>query len=154
METKTAIVTKITENESYWVHKTYGKMFNHLIEFDNGDKGKYSGKSENCDAFVVGESAQYTMEVQQKGQYTNTYINPVKKKSGGNSGGGLGSFQRAAVLSDESFCLSYSKDILVASWMSTREDMKKPLSTTEMFNLAESMLKWIKDKRNPPVTSA
>lgn len=43
-----------------------------------------------------------------------------------------------------SFALSYAKDVLVASYMSTRDDIPT-IGTEQMFALAEKMNNWLKE---------
>ena len=97
------------------------------VEMINGDKGQSFSEKNPHDAFVVGTEAAYTMETKTKGQYTNTYLNPVKPK-----GGGMPKFdgkgaKRIAALN--------AAAMLVASG---KADMK-------VFDLANTFNKWLNE---------
>lgn len=98
--------TKITKMEK---KDTYGNT-SFIIEFDNGDKGFYTSKVEDQKKFIIGNVADYEIEVKQgsKGPYNKITVPQTDKPA---FGGG-----RAAVdpkVSMISFSMSYAKDLIV-----------------------------------------
>ncbi len=76
---KNATVTKAEPTGRTWEGKN-GTNYCHAIEFDNGDSGEYSSMSEAQTKFVVGKSAEYTIE--DGGNYADK-IKPPKQQGGG-----------------------------------------------------------------------
>jgi hypothetical protein len=74
------------------------------------------------------------MEVTDKGTKIKA-VNPAHSQNG------AGSFKKTTG-SVGSFCLSYSKDIVVAQ-ISNSMGTGKPMTTDEMFALAEKMYNWL-----------
>ena len=109
METpiKQAAVKRILHNTRTY-NSQNGTMYVHQIEFDNGDRGDYSSKSELCQdkKFKEGEVAYYTVE--ENGKYTPK-IKPAEPPQGT-----PGANRKAGNGSMESFSLSYAKDLACA----------------------------------------
>lgn len=80
MEQKKSKVTGIIFDKSG--QGKNGMWYSFTIGFENGDSGKYFASANPQTYFVNGQEAEYTKEVTQNGQYTNTKISPVK--TGGN----------------------------------------------------------------------
>lgn len=81
METKNAKVTAVTMKKEGTGQ--YGKYYIFTVVFDNGDTGDFLAKSNPQPNFKIGESADYTKEVIQNGQYTNVKIKTVQQNGGG-----------------------------------------------------------------------
>ena len=129
METKRSFVKSAQFKRSY--ESKYGQLYAFDIVMENGDQGTYSSKSPQQTYFVAGAEANYTIETRQNGEYLNTFIKPVRDfKSSGAVKTGDGR--------NESFALSYSKDLLVAG---------KITSQAEMFSLADQMYAWLEGKK-------
>lgn len=109
MKAKPTKITKLDKKDNY------GNT-SFIIEFDNGEKGFYTSKSEDQKKFVVGNVADYEMEVKQgsKGPYNKITVpqtdNPFK---GG--GGKTPVDPRAQFIS---FSAAYSKDLVIAGKVS------------------------------------
>jgi len=80
MEQKKSKVTAIQENYRQYDGQN-GKIYYHIIEFENGDKGQYGSKSDKCTKFTVGQESDYTIESKVSGNYTNYTIKPVQAQS-------------------------------------------------------------------------
>lgn len=110
---KTQKTGKVT-NASFkkeWNGK-FGTMYDHNIEFANGDKGVYTSKKKEQDTFKVGEEVAYTIETVERNGYTNVRIAPVSESK---SGFGGKSFAPKNYKADFiSFAASYTKDLIVA----------------------------------------
>ena len=116
-----AKVTKITRMDQ---KDTYGNT-SFVVEFDNGEKGFYTSKNENQTKFVVGNVADYELEVKQgkKGPYNKI---TVHQTDGWKPGGKTPVDPRVSFVS---MSMSYSKDLVVGG--------KVPLSDINV--MAESM---------------
>jgi len=111
MEQKNAKVTSATFKKE-WAGK-YGTMFDHNIEFANGDKGVYTSKKKDQDSFKVGSEVPYTLETIERNGFKNDVIKPVSEK-GGFGGGGFKPFAPKNYKADFiSFAASYTKDLIV-----------------------------------------
>lgn len=132
MEIKKSKVKSAEFQKSF--NGNYGEMFVHEITFENGDKGQYLSKSNPQNKFVQGNEVEYEFSITQNGQFTNTSIKPIKdpatfvatKQRGGN----------------ESFALSYAKDMAVAYLNKGNE-----LSTAQIIELAEKFYLWLNSKK-------
>lgn len=136
METKKATVTKVTQNTGSYNGK-YGTMYKHLIEFNNGDKGEYYTKTDQCAKFMTGQEVAYTIETKVNGQYTNTIIRPVMEQQQVS-----GFMKKYASGSDESFSASYAKDIWVA-----KIQAKEPFDVESFIKVADRLYDWMKSKK-------
>ncbi len=81
METKKSKVTGIIFDKSG--QGKNGPWHSFTIGFENGDSGKYFANANPQTYFKMNEVAEYTKEVTQNGQYTNTKISPVRQGNGG-----------------------------------------------------------------------
>ncbi len=80
---KTSKVTKVEQNVKSWSN-SYGTMFDHNLEMENGDKGVYSSKSADC-KYKVGSDITYTI------QANGNFPSKIKPVQGNNSfSGGWG----------------------------------------------------------------
>lgn len=131
-----ATVTNVIANGTWDAHdKTF-----HKFEITIGEhKGEYmSDKFTDKDAdnfpFKVGEEAEY--------EYVPHERYP-KIKLPKSEGGG---YYKGKAGSNSSFALSYAKDVLVASYMTPNmEAGGHPITTDNMFALADKMVKWLND---------
>jgi hypothetical protein len=111
MENKTGKVTSASFKKE-WTGK-FGTMYDHNIEFANGDNGVYTSKKKEQDSFKVGEEVPYTIEKTVRNGFTNYKIAPVSEKGNG-FGGGARSFAPKNYKADFiSFAASYTKDLIV-----------------------------------------
>lgn len=133
METKKSKVKRIVHKTKQYNGK-HGKVFVHQIEFDNGDKGEYHSKSETCTKFEEGSDFQYTIETKQNGNYTNVFIKPVLEDQK--------SFAKKNSGSDESFALSYAKDLACANITAGRV-----VTSKQTIEVAEEFYEWLKSKK-------
>lgn len=104
MKAKPTKITRLDKLDSY------GNT-SFVIEFDNGEKGFYTSKSPDQTKFVVGNVADYEIEVKQgsKGPYNKiTVPQPAFVKGGG---GKPAVEPRIQMIS---FAMSYCKDCIVA----------------------------------------
>jgi len=82
METKTAKITSVQENQGNWNYNGT-THFKHFIKFEGSDTvWTYDSKSDKCEKFKVGETATFEIKTQQNGQYTNYKIKPVSQQNG------------------------------------------------------------------------
>lgn len=86
METKKSKVTGIIFDKSG--QGKNGTWYSFTVGFENGDSGKYFASSNPQTYFKLNEEAEYTKEVTQNGQYTNTKISPIRSQQGGKFFGG------------------------------------------------------------------
>ena len=71
--------------------KEGGFLYNHVIAFENGDKGKYTSQKEEQDKFVVGQEAEYNMDESKKPPKISPVYSQNRSQSGRTqqrSGGG------------------------------------------------------------------
>lgn len=113
----------------------FGETFIHEIIFENGDKGEYLSKQFNQDKFVVGQETAYHIDVRQNGKYTNTAIKPVENKGGFT----VAKQQRSG---NESFSLSYAKDVAVA-----HIGQGKEFKSSQIIQVAEEFYSWLESKK-------
>ena len=73
----TSKVTKAEFNREW--ESSYGMLYYHDIEFEDGTKGQYPSKKKDQTKFVVGQTAEY--ETEDKGKWIK--IKPVKQEFGG-----------------------------------------------------------------------
>lgn len=92
---------------------TYGNT-SFIIEFDNGDKGFYTSKTEDQKKFIIGNVADYEVEVKQgsKGPYNKI---TVPQQDGFGKPGKVLIEPRVQMIS---FSMSYCKDLIVAGKVS------------------------------------
>ena len=139
METKKSKVAKILHNTRSYSTQN-GTFYCHQITFENGDSGTYDSKTETCQKFTEGNEASYTIETKVNGQYTYVKIKPAvelipnapigfKTKSG----------------SDESFALSYAKDLGCALLDSS--DMLSKVTADSIIADAVKFYNWLKSKK-------
>lgn len=100
-----AKVTKITKLDKL---DNYGNT-TFIIEFDNGTKGFYTSKNPNQTKFVVGNVADFNVEVKQgsKGPYNKITLPEQPKVFGGKP-------QVEPRIQMISFAAAYTKDLVVA----------------------------------------
>jgi len=126
-------VESVKANGSY--DGKYGLMYKYEVHIGE-HTGEYSSKkyaTKEADGFpfVIGSEVEYEFI---DGQYPK--IKPVQsgnwsgvnRKNGGNA----------------SFALSYAKDVLVASYITSNPDIIR-VTTENMFDLADKMVKWLND---------
>lgn len=94
-----------------------------VIEFDNGDKGFYTSKSADQTKFVVGNVADYEIEVKQgsKGPYNKITVPQAAFVKGG-GGGRPAPEPRVQMIS---FAAAYTKDLVVAGKFSMNDFEKE-----------------------------
>lgn len=98
----------------------YGNT-SYIIEFENGDKGYYTSKSDNQNKFVPGQEAEYEIEKKQ-GKNGNEYFKVKPPASEGQqSFRGGGRPQVAPRIQMISFSMSYAKDLVVAGKIEVKE---------------------------------
>lgn len=115
----------------------YGTMYVHAISFDNGDNGEYLAKTMDQDKFVVGQSAEYTIEA--KGEYQGVpqfKVKPYLAQQGNYTGGGGGYSKRGG--NNSSFALSYAKDLAVAHIGAGRD-----MTSDQILKVAASFNDWL-----------
>lgn len=97
--------TKITKMEK---KDTYGNT-SFIIEFDNGNKGFYTSKTEDQKKFIIGNVADYEIEIKQgsKGSYNKITLPQTDSKVFG------GKPQIDPRVQMISFSMSYAKDLIV-----------------------------------------
>jgi hypothetical protein len=84
MTEKTSKVINVQANGSF--DSQYGTFYRFEVDFENGDGGQYSAKTQTQNKFVIGQEVTYTIE--QKGQFFNVKpvaTAPVKSFGGGKS---------------------------------------------------------------------
>lgn len=108
MDAKKAKVTKITKMDKL---DSYNNT-SFVIEFDNGDKGFYTSKNPDQNKFIVGNVADFEIEVKQgsKGPYNKITV----PNAGQQFKGGGGRPQVEPRIQMISFAMSYCKDCIVA----------------------------------------
>ena len=116
----------------------YGLMYKYEVHIGEHvgeySSKKYATKEAEGFPFVIGIEVEYEFV---DGQY------PKIKTISNFSGGGYSGKKAGG---NASFALSYAKDVLVADWVSTtKEKATGTLTTEDMFNLADKMVKWIND---------
>ena len=89
-----------------------GPMFDHTIEFENGDKGTYQVNLKDQDTFKVGVEMEYGFEVKKKGRFLDTWITPVKSKNG--VGGFKKGYDKNYRADHISYAARYVTDLMVA----------------------------------------
>lgn len=80
MEQKKSKVTGIIFDKSG--QGKNGIWYSFTIGFENGDSGKYFANSNPQTYFTLNQEAEYTKEVTQNGNYTNTKISPIRAQGG------------------------------------------------------------------------
>ena len=128
METKKSKVTGIDVNIGNWSGKEGKTFYNHMIHFENNDKGIYASITPECTKFVIGQEHDYTKTP--NGEYPDK-IKPVTE---GFSGG----FKKHQ--NNKSFALSYSKDISVAR---INAGMPDGVNSSDTLTRADAFLKWL-----------
>lgn len=117
----------------------YGTMYKYEISIGE-HTGEYSSKKyQTKDAegfpFVIDSEVEYEYTPHEKypkikPAQSGNYNGGHKKNNGGNA----------------SFSMSYAKDVLVASYMTSKDEIK-PITTDQMFALADKMTKWLNDNQ-------
>lgn len=105
METKRGTVTAVAFKKSGTGQ--YGPYHIFTITFDNGDSGDYMSKTNPQTQFVMGQSADYTKEVKQNGQYTNTTIKVPQSGNGFKGANPAQINKRTALECAVEFCKAY-----------------------------------------------
>ena len=90
------------------------------IEFDNGDKGFYTSKSEEQTKFVVGKESDYNIE-KKTGSTGKEYFKITIPSDGGGLSGKGGFKQVDPKTQMISFAASYTKDCIVAGKADIKE---------------------------------
>lgn len=112
----------------------YGMFYTHFIQFDNGDKGEYSSKSEDQQKFIIGQECEYEFIPNQNAQY------PAKIKTV-STGGFSGTNKPQS--NEKSFAASYAKDIIIA-YINRGDQVKK-----EWFDdWANHIHNWMSDAKS------
>lgn len=140
METRKSRVAKVIHNLKQFESK-FGTMYVHEVAFDNGDKGEYNSKTDTCQKFVEGQEADYTIETTRTGNYTNTKIKHLSPETSGNSGGGF-SGGKKSFAGNESFALSYAKDLACA-----HIEKGKEMKAEQVIQVAEAFYQWLQSKK-------
>lgn len=130
MEKTSKITRTVFKNE--WAGQN-GTVFYHEIELENGDKGQIGCRDKEPSFLNPGQELTYTIELGDRGNKIKK-VNPKTGFSGGGS---------KAPASPASFALSYAKDVVIASW---GEHSPKKMASEDLFNIAEKMYKWMKDR--------
>ena len=86
MEAKKSKVIGVQANGT-WESK-YGMFYKFEVDFENGDGGEYSSKSQTQNKFVMGQEAWYTIEGEGKFKKIKPAQLPEQQSSGGNFKGG------------------------------------------------------------------
>lgn len=129
--------SKITRTifKTEWKSKEGVIYYYHDIELENGDKGSIGCKEKEPSWLNPGQELSYTLE-EVPGK--SNKIKKITEIRGGYNGGG--SKQSS---SPSSFALSYAKDVVIASWS---PDAPKKLSSGDLFDIAEKMYNWMKER--------
>ncbi len=112
-----------------------GTVYFHDVEFENGDRGQCGLQKELPPDYEIGTEHEY--ELTPNGNYPNKIKFNKPKSSGG------GGFSKP--VNNAGFALSYAKDVLIASWQPNSGG--KPLTSENMFTLADKMLTWLESKK-------
>lgn len=106
MKAKVVKITKMEKKDSY------GNT-SFVLEFENGDRGFYTSKNEDQKKFVVGQEAEYNLEVKQgsKGPYNKITVPNDNSFVGGGFGKKAPVDPRVQMIS---FAAAYTKDLIVA----------------------------------------
>lgn len=139
METKNSTVKRVLHNTRQYDSK-FGRMFVHQITFDNGDSGDYSSKSETCTKFEENKPTAYTIEFREYNGSKTSIIKPVMEQQQA-FGGGF----KAKSGSDESFALSYSKDVTVA--IIEGGGLAHGETTEKILERADKFYTWLQNKK-------
>lgn len=131
METKKSRVTKVVHNTRQY-NGANGITYYHEITFENGDKGHYGGKEDTCRKFTEGQESEYTIEEKINGQYKNYVIKPAQSAS----------FMGRSKSGNESFALSYAKDVACAYIASGKE-----FKSNQIIEVAEAFYQWLQSKK-------
>lgn len=124
---KKAKVTKVIKsvnNDGSPKKDNYGNC-SFIVEFENGDKGYYTSKSEDQTKFVAGKESEYNLEEKESKTGSKYFKVTVPKSENSFQGGGFKSNKPEPKIQMISFAMSYTKDLIVAG----KIDMKD-LSTT------------------------
>lgn len=132
METKRAKPTNIEFQKEF--NGTNGTIYYFRIDFENGDSGQFSSAKKEQDKFRVGVEEDYTIETKVNGKYTNIIIGKPSASKGG--------FKQSAPKGNESFALSYAKDIQCAHIAAGKE-----FKTAETLKVADAFFDWLESKR-------
>lgn len=118
-----AKVSKVTKMDK---KDNYGNT-SYIVEFENGDKGFYTSKSEDQKTFIVGQESEYILEKKtgSTGKEYNKITVPAESKFGNFKSGKPPIDPKVQMIS---FAMSYTKDLIVAKVI-TMQDMEKTFET-------------------------
>lgn len=116
---KVSKVIKSINNDGSPKTDNYGN-FSFIIEFENGDKGFYTSKSEDQKKFVAGQEAEYIIE-EKTGGTGRKYFKVTTPKNENSFSGGFKSKAPEPRIQMISFAMSYSKDLVVAGKIEFKE---------------------------------
>lgn len=112
-----------------------GTMFDHNIEFENGDKGVYQSNQKEQTTFKQGEEVDYSIVSRLRNGFTDIVIKPAfKNRSGGNF---KKSYEKNYKADFISFAASYTKDLVVAGKVELKQ-FRKTFQT--MYDVMEGQL--------------
>lgn len=103
MESKSKVTNVVFKKEGTG---KYGPFAVFTITFENGDSGDYMAKSKDQNTFVIGQEVEYTKEVKQNGNYTNTIIKPKQIDRGGKFQNPAGMNKRCALENAVALCVA------------------------------------------------
>ena len=111
----------------------YGLMYKYEVHIGEHvgeySSKKYATKEAEGFPFVIGIEVEY--------EFVDGQFPKIKTVSNWNGGG-------KKTGSNASFALSYAKDVLVASYMTSNPKITR-VTTENMFDLADKMVKWLND---------
>lgn len=102
-KSKTKTIKKSDKRDNYGNTSFY-------VEFENGDAGWYTSKSDDQKKFIIGQEAEYIIE-QKEGKQGKTYFKITVPQQEGKSFGKPVPEPRIQMIS---FAMAYSKDLVVA----------------------------------------
>lgn len=137
---KTATIDYIDSVRPY--EGQYGKTYYFQLSMSNGDTGSIGKKKE--DALKIGDSLTYTLEEGERG-------NKIKEvQQTGYSGGFNGDGKTTQKSGNESFALSYSKDVICAMVQSGRipETATSAQITDTILATANKFKDWLNENKS------
>lgn len=122
----------------------YGKMYDHEIEFDNGDSGIYASKSESQNKLVEGAEATY--EILANGKFPSK-IKPVQKKDQPTNGTSTAQKQPPPATTGNADLAASALACATQVYVSKQQAITgEPFTIDDIFPLADKMLGWLKSK--------
>jgi len=100
-----------------------------LIEFENGDRGKYSHDKNEQDIFIVGQEAEYLITNTESNGKTYTWINLPKKAAGGFPKKDMAFEKHKQQLIIAQSCLDRTVELIIAE----KVDLKDLKTCTDKF---------------------